>query len=604
MNIKIKRGILAFVICIVLGTIDPVTIGNPGEDPNSIREKLRQDPNYIRAILHRAVENAKTGDREELHSVIQSIGKPYEIYTSDKLLPDYISFLNDKDGDVQVLGATCLCSLKSPKSVDALVKYLQSKDFSKLEKMVSAGEVTEQDALCYLWAAPMAIMALGEIGDKSVIPFLESLRNIDFHLEWGWGPVEEALAKLGALKSLSSVPAGADERQIGRTEHAIRSIKDPNLAPELMAMVRNKMVALSTRCAAMYALGGIISPGIAEFLFEVINDSNCPEGLRLSAADSAVTMVSRTKDPIAEKRLLVYAENPSSNIRPNVLLQLAICMPDKYLGRWFETIMDTNEDPEFRNKLVEMEGATFPSISIYMHDILEAHRDLLYNCLNASDKNGRPMDKIREETWRIINKILHEAHPLELIDEKSKYPKLLREAAAEEAGRTRPTGAEQALLKVLDDPNCDIRIGCLYGLAKLNSEKYVPKILNIVFDKSAPFAEREELSDKMANAMEPKKLKPHAEMLRMGIQAVKKDGSPADTIRVYMWKALHRATGEEPPLELMDGRLAYDKLRFDFETKFTRENVHTSADEIRRMVDEKIKSIVVKWQPPKEGEKP
>jgi hypothetical protein len=71
-----------------------------------------------------------------------------------------------------------------------------------------------------------------------------------------------------------------------------------------------------------------------------------------------------------------------------------------------------------------------------------------------------------------------------------------------------------------------------------------------------------------------------------------------------MWKALHRATGEEPPLELMDGRLAYDELRYDFETRFTRENVHASAEEIDQMVNEKIKSIVVKWQPPKEGEKP
>jgi len=468
MNTKIKCGILAFAICIAFATVAPVTIGSPGEDPNLTIERLRQDPNLIRGILHRAVENAKKGDRKEIHSVIQSIGKPYDIYTSDKLLPDYISFLNDKDGEVQVLGATRLCSLKSPKSVDALVKYLQSKDFGKMEKMISAGEITEQDRLCYLWAAPMAIMALGEIGDKSVIPFLESLRSIDFHLEWGWGPVEKALAKLGALKSLSSVPAGVDDRQIGRAVEAIQGIEDPNLAPELMATVRNKMVALSIRCAAMYALGGISSPGIAEFLFEVINDSNCPEGLRLSAATSAVTMVSRTKDPIVEKRLLVYAENPSSNIRPNVLLQLAICMPDKYLGRWFETIMDTNEDPEFRNKLVGMEGATFPSISIYIHDILEAHRDLLYNCLNASDKNGRPMEKIRVETWLIINKILH----------------------------------------------------------------------------------------------------------------------------------------EEPPLELMDEKLTYDELRYDFEMRFRRENINASADEIRRMVDEKIKSIVVKWQPQKESEKP
>ena len=143
----------------------------------------------------------------------------------------------------------------------------------------------------------------------------------------------------------------------------------------------------------------------------------------------------------------------------------------------------------------------------------------------------------------------------------------------------------------------------------MNSGKYVPKILKTVLDESAPLAEREELSDKMANAMEPKELKPHAEMLRMGIKAVKKGGSPADTIRVYMWKALHRATGEEPPLELMDGRLAYDELRYDFEGKINEKltmerNTSPWPEELNRLVDEKIKSIVVKWQPQKESEKP
>jgi hypothetical protein len=71
-----------------------------------------------------------------------------------------------------------------------------------------------------------------------------------------------------------------------------------------------------------------------------------------------------------------------------------------------------------------------------------------------------------------------------------------------------------------------------------------------------------------------------------------------------MWKALHRATGEEPPLELMDGRLAYDELCYDFETKFNRENVHASAEEIDQMVNEKIKSIIIKWNPENGGEKP
>jgi HEAT repeat protein len=452
MNINVKRGILAFAICLVLGTIAPVTIGSPGEDPNSIREKL-----------HQAVENAKKDVRKEseLLEIIDALGTDEGLPVSKELLPDFVSFLKEKDPRLQVLGTKGLYLLKSPDSKEALTEYLKGKDFAKLEKRVYSGEVDERQAEWEVRASSSAILSIGEIGDKSAIPLLESFRWFkELQFEWGGGPVERALAKLGpeGIRSLSNLGPKADYSQILKATEALRRVHDSNMAPALI---------------------------------ETVKDANCVWNIRAAALGS----------------------------------------------------------------LSQMKGVdTLPSI-------LEAMKE-------------------------------------------SKYPKLLREAAAEEAGRTHRTEAEQALLEVLDDPNCDIRIACLYGLALLNPEKHVPRILKIVLDESAPFAEREELSDKMANAMEPKELKPHAEMLRMGIKAVKKGGSPADIIRVYMWKALHRATGEEPPLELMDGRLAYDELCYDFETKFTRENVHASAEEIDQMVNEKIKSIIVKWQPPKEGEKP
>jgi hypothetical protein len=59
----------------------------------------------------------------------------------------------------------------------------------------------------------------------------------------------------------------------------------------------------------------------------------------------------------------------------------------------------------------------------------------------------------------------------------------------------------------------------------------------------------------------------------------------------------------------MDGRLAYDELRYDFEGKINEKltmerNTSPWPEELNRLVDEKIKSIVVKWQPQKESEKP
>jgi len=449
MNINVKRGILAFAICLVLGTIAPVTIGSPGEDPNSIREKL-----------HQAVENAKKDVRKEseLLEIIDALGTDEGLPVSKELLPDFVSFLKEKDPRLQVLGTKGLYVLKSPKSKEALTKYLKGKDFAKLATKVRTGQP------CSAWeirAAMVSILVLGEIGDKSAIPLLESLRGVKELHEWGVDPVERALAKLGpeGIRSLCNLGPKTDYDQILKATAALRGVSDPNTVPALIETVKDTNRAEEIRVAALGALGNM---------------------------------------------------------------------------------KDVN---------------AIPFILATMMDVAQ--------------------------------------------------PKYLRICAAVWAGRTHLPEAEEAILKILDDPNCgSSRISCLMGLVRLNSGKYVPKILKIVLDESAPLEEREILSGQMANAMEPKELKPHAEMLRMGIKAIKKGGSPADTIRVYMWKALHRATGEEPPLELMDGRLAYDELRYDFETKFNRENVHASAEEIDQMVNEKIKSIVVKWQPQKESEKP
>ena len=461
MNTNVKCEILAFTICLVLGSVVPITIGNPGEDPNLTREKLRQDPNLIRGILRRAVENAKKDVRKEseLLRIIEALGTDKGLPVSRELLPDFISFLKEKDPYLQVLGAHGLYVLKSPKSKEALTEYLKGKDFAELATKVRAGQPY---TAWEIRAAMVAILTLGEIGDKSAIPLLESLRGAKLQFEWGGGPVERALAKLGpeGIRSLSNLGPKADYSQISKATAALWGVSDPNMVPALIETVKDANCAIEIRVAALGALGNMKDDDAIPFILATMTDAVQPKYLRISAA-----------------------------------------------------------------------------------------------------------------VW---------------------------------AGRTHRLEAEEAILKILDDPNCDSssRISCLMGLVRLNSEKYMPKILKIVIDESAPLEDRKILAGQMANAMEPKELTPHAEMLRMGIKAVKKDGSPADEVRVYMWKALHRATGEEPPLELIDEKLAYEELRYDFEMRFRRENIDAPPDKIQHMVNEKIKSIVVKWQPQKESEKP
>ena len=388
MNIKVRCGILAFTICLVLGTVVPVTIGSLGEDPNSIRQRLRQ-----------AVENAKKSEEKDkfkelkFKNIFEALGADKGLPVYRELLPDFVSFLKEKDPRLQAIGAKGLYLLRSPDSKEALFEYLKGKDFARMKEMVLANKMDPEQGAWLGLALCAAIKTVGNLGDKSAIPLLETIRQkADLELIWGYSPVEEALAELGAVKILSSLPAGADEGQIRRAKDAIQKIRNPNLVPELMTIVRNKAPASSFAPAALYALGEIGSPGVAEFLLEVVNDANYPENLRSLSA----VLAGKIKDPVVEKTLLNYVENRGSSIRPYAFVGLVLCMPDKYVRRSFKTIMDPNEDAEFRKRLAG-------GLHLYSRNLLMGCREELYNCLNAVDKDGHPIDEIRILMWRWIN---------------------------------------------------------------------------------------------------------------------------------------------------------------------------------------------------------
>jgi HEAT repeat protein len=451
MNTKIKLGIIALGVCIV-GMVVYYFIPKGRVDSNTIA---------LRQTLLQAVAEAKKGNRDILLQIISAIGKGDKRYISEVLLPDYISFLKDSDGQVQWLAATGLYKSKSPKGTKPLFEYLKAKDIRNLAEKAKKGQVDEYQYGCGIYASVNAILALGESGDKSVIPLLESLQGIqELQMEWGPGPVEKALAQLGSFKSLSNIPPrspGADDTKIMRAASAIREIRDPKMVPQLIATVKDRNCAENIRAAAISALGEIKDVDSLPFILSVVNDPN--------------------------------------------------------------------------------------------------------------------------------------------------YPEMVREDAAKEASKAHQPDAEEALLNMAKSSDSEIRIDGLFQLAKLNNEKYMPNIIKIVVDKTVPLEERTELSIRIANRTEPEELKPHVEMLRSGLKAVKEDNSPADEVRVFMWKALNKATGEEPKLELKDDKPAFRWLSWDFSLKFERENVHLSAAELRNKVNDKIKSIIVNWNPENGGEK-
>jgi HEAT repeat protein len=381
-----------------------------GEKPDQTIEKGR----LIREKLLQAVEKAKRGDWREVDMAIQIVARDRGVNITEKMLPDFISFLKGENPQVQLLGAQGLYILKSPESKEVLFEYLKGKDFNRLEEMVSAEIIDRRHAGWEMQASSLAIMTLGKLGDKSVIPLLESVRqqaNLEF--EWGFSPVEEALAELGAVEILSNIPPGSDEEQIRRAANAIRKIRDPNKAPELMTIVYDGNCAPTIRNSALEAVGKINAVGVPEFLLRLINDSQIPMSMRRTAVITAA----QTGNEMFEETLLEIAVS-NSEIRIEGLCGLALLKPDKYLKNIFRMIRDEKEPDEFRNTLTGRLILYIPWQQ--KRQMLEGQKDELYSCLNTNKTDGRPHDEIRIKVWRLINELFGE-EPSIVLSSKSSW---------------------------------------------------------------------------------------------------------------------------------------------------------------------------------------
>jgi len=353
-----------------------------------------------RADLLAAVQKVKNdpNDREDLRRIISFFDAHKDVFGHLDLFSDYVSYLKDDDGQVQLLGARGLYELKNPKGIKALSDFLRSKDFIVLKKKAYAGELDSRQYKWEIRASIETILALGKIGDDSVVPLLESLRTTtEFQLEWGGGPVEKALAELGSIKSLWSISQNARDKEIWNAASAVVGIRDATKVPELMATAVKDDIAQPVRQAALRALAEINSSDVPSFLVAVMNDAEYDLLLRGSAAVAA----GRTKAKSIEEHLLAHSRNVESDIRAHAFVGLIMAMPDKYLDSWFDKLMDPNEDSAFRNKLAGLE--------YYIpRDVLISRREQLYKCLTAADTTGRPLDKVRLQIWCRINELYRE----------------------------------------------------------------------------------------------------------------------------------------------------------------------------------------------------
>ena len=401
----------ACVVGVVIALVVFVIVRNARQEP------LTPDP--MRAGLHAAAASGKKGDRGGLDSIISQTERR-DLRVSEALLPDFASFLRDSDPQVQLLGVTGLRVLASPKGVKPLMEYLDSVDTSIFRPKPEAHDapVTEIQAKRFLWtwqAVGIAAAALGELGDPSAISAIEHVKDCPpFE---NWDPVREALAKLGAVKSFASVPPDATDQESARASRAMSRIRDPKKVPDLMGVVRDTKASETLRAGAITALGEMNTPGVAEFLASVLRDSSYPRRVRNSASVAA----GKTRNPIVEEPLLRLAGDSDPHIRVRALIGLVVFDPQKYAGRWFDTIMDPRESTDYRVELL-MYTDYVPV------EVLREQKQQFYRCLDAQNANGQPDDRVRATVWDCIDRVFWEQPPITFSSEESPFVSRIKSA--------------------------------------------------------------------------------------------------------------------------------------------------------------------------------
>lgn len=357
-------------------------------------------------VLLQAVDSAKKGDRAKLHEIANSEYSKF----SEELLPDLIGMLNEKDAQIQLIATRGLNVIKSKKSKDALVDYLKGKDYVKLEKSLRKGELAPDQYLWQIQSAVQTIMALGEIGDKSVIPLLESLRNIkDIHnLEGAGSPVESALVNLGAdgFKSLGKLGKNADGKEISRAAEAISSIRKESQLPSLVSTVKDDSCAEEVRAASVSAIAKIQGSNSLPYIVSIIRENKYPAYVRGRAIFEASKYGYNEGGEAAVEELV---EDAGSGIRPDGMFYLAKMSPEKHLVEAIEFMMDTNQPLAERERL-----SMYFDIRKTNPAMVRRNKEMFIGCLKAVKVDGTPADQVRSYIWLVLYEATGEAYDVEL----------------------------------------------------------------------------------------------------------------------------------------------------------------------------------------------
>ena len=158
-------------------------------------------------MIRQALEEGRRGKTLPLQMMQRALGQSGRYVIPKELLPVYVELLKDRDPRAQRLGISGIVYFKDTRSQAVLVAYVKEKNPATIRERFERLTEDEQEKNDHkfsqeLLSAALAVCALGEIGDSSVIPFLEPLRDVDdMQMEWVGNPTQKAIERIKARQS-------------------------------------------------------------------------------------------------------------------------------------------------------------------------------------------------------------------------------------------------------------------------------------------------------------------------------------------------------------------------------------------------------------------
>ena len=209
-----------------------------------------------------------------------------------------IQGLKHDDVRVRLLSITGLVSLKNPKSLEALIAYVEQHPFSEIDRKVREKLMSEHQGTYEVYCLMFAVRTLGELGDKKAAEVITPLLGVK---ELQGFPAKAYIQIVGVKSVLKWKPKNNYEAQV--MSNALAGIRDTGEIPTLMTIVADRENHKSLRGGAITALRTMGAKEATDLLERIANDRAEPRLLR-SASFIGLAGIDPDKHiPILEKSL-------------------------------------------------------------------------------------------------------------------------------------------------------------------------------------------------------------------------------------------------------------------------------------------------------------